>query len=142
MSPYSNSKRTTMPHSVSGVLRWNALAMKPNEPSVNIVPLNPKTDSWHADSKPSGNRQGRKTANGERFTASQVCGLRHYRNIPRYEPPAEPPTGKVVPIRVRILGVNTSTVHRWLNVHVVYDRARGTPTRLTISVCLVVPSAL
>jgi predicted DNA-binding transcriptional regulator AlpA len=63
------------------------------------------------------NRQGRKTANGERFTASQVCGLRRYRNIPRYEPPAEPPTGKIVPIRqaARILGVNTSTVHRWLN---------------------------
>src|SRR5438477_3777747 len=63
------------------------------------------------------NRQGRKTANGERFTANQVCGLRRYRNIPRYEPPADPPTGKVVPIRqaAQILGVNTSTVHRWLN---------------------------
>jgi predicted DNA-binding transcriptional regulator AlpA len=63
------------------------------------------------------NRQGRKTANGERFTANQVCGLRRYRNIPRYESPAEPPTGKVVPIRqaAQILGVNTSTVHRWLN---------------------------
>ena len=63
------------------------------------------------------NRQGRKTANGERFTANQVCGLRRYRNIPRYEPPAELPTGKIVPIRqaAQILGVNTSTVHRWLN---------------------------
>src|SRR5207247_4691605 len=63
------------------------------------------------------NRQGRKTANGERFTANQVCGLRRYRNIPRYEAPAEPPTGKVVPIRqaAQILGINTSTVHRWLN---------------------------
>jgi len=63
------------------------------------------------------NRQGRKTASGERFTANQVCGLRRYRNIPRYEAPAEPPTGKVVPIRqaAQILGVNTSTVHRWLN---------------------------
>jgi predicted site-specific integrase-resolvase len=37
--------------------------------------------------------------------------------IPRYEPPAEPPTGQVVPIRqaAQILGINTSTVHRWLN---------------------------
>src|SRR5467141_292393 len=63
------------------------------------------------------NRQGRKTANGERFTANQVGALRRYRNIPRYEPPADPPTGKVVPIRqaAQILGVNTSTVHRWLN---------------------------
>jgi predicted DNA-binding transcriptional regulator AlpA len=63
------------------------------------------------------NRQGRKTATGERFTAIHVGGLRRYRNIPRYEPPAEPPAGQVVPIRqaARILGINTSTVHRWLN---------------------------
>ena len=43
-----------MQHSVSGVWRWNVLATKPNEPSVNIVPSNPKTDSWHADWKPNG----------------------------------------------------------------------------------------
>jgi predicted DNA-binding transcriptional regulator AlpA len=63
------------------------------------------------------NRQGRKTANGERFTANQVGSLRRYRHIPRYEPPAEPPAGRVVPIRqaAQILGINTSTVHRWLN---------------------------
>src|SRR6266481_5283106 len=52
-----------------------------------------------------------------RFTATQVGNLRRYRNIPRYEPPAEPPAGQVVPIRqaAQILGINTSTVHRWLN---------------------------
>ena len=63
------------------------------------------------------NRQGRKTATGERFTAIHVGGLRRYRNIPRYEPPGEPPTGEVVPIRkaAEILGVYTSTIHRWLN---------------------------
>ena len=63
------------------------------------------------------NRQGRKTATGERFTAIHVGGLRRYRNIPRYEPPAEPPAGQVVPIRqaAQILGINTSTVHRWLH---------------------------
>ena len=63
------------------------------------------------------NRQGRKTATGERFTANQVGSLRRYRNIPRYEPPAELPAGQVVPIRqaAQILGINTSTVHRWLN---------------------------
>ena len=41
------------------------------------------------------NRQGRKTATGERFTANQVGGLRRYRNIPRFQPPAEPPTGEL-----------------------------------------------
>ncbi|PYU85477.1 MAG: recombinase family protein [Acidobacteria bacterium] len=63
------------------------------------------------------NRQGHKTANGERFTANQVGALRRYRNIPRYEPPTEPPTGEVVPIRkaAEILGIYPSTVHRWLN---------------------------
>jgi hypothetical protein len=63
------------------------------------------------------NRQGRKTATGERFTANQVGGLRRYRNIPRYDPPAEPPAGKVVPIckAAEILGVYPSTIHRWLN---------------------------
>jgi hypothetical protein len=39
------------------------------------------------------NRQGRRTASGEPFTANQVGSLRRYRNIPRYEPPAEPPQG-------------------------------------------------
>jgi uncharacterized protein YndB with AHSA1/START domain/predicted DNA-binding transcriptional regulator AlpA len=63
------------------------------------------------------NRQQRKTANGERFTANQVGALRRYRNIPRYEPPAKPPTGELATIRqaAKILGVYTSTIHRWLN---------------------------
>jgi DNA invertase Pin-like site-specific DNA recombinase len=63
------------------------------------------------------NRQGRKTATGERFTAIHVGSLRRYRNIPRFQPPAEPPTGELASIRkaAEILGINTSTVHRWLN---------------------------
>lgn len=63
------------------------------------------------------NRQGRKTANGERFTANQVGGLRRYRHIPRFELPAEPSTGELATIRkaAEILGVNTGTIHRWLN---------------------------
>jgi predicted DNA-binding transcriptional regulator AlpA len=62
------------------------------------------------------NRQGRKTATGERFTANQVGGLRRYRNIPRFQPPAAPPGGEVVSIRkaAQILGMNTSSIHRWL----------------------------
>ena len=63
------------------------------------------------------NRQARKTATGERFTAVHVGGLRRYRKIPRFQPPAEPPTGELATIRkaAEILGINTSTVHRWLN---------------------------
>jgi DNA invertase Pin-like site-specific DNA recombinase len=62
------------------------------------------------------NRQERKTAMGERFTANQVGSLRRYRNIPRFQPPSEPPSGELVSIRkaARILGMNTSSIHRWL----------------------------
>lgn len=62
------------------------------------------------------NRQGRKTASGERFTAVHVGDLRRYRDIPRFQPSAEPSQGEVVCIRkaAHILGMNTSTIHRWL----------------------------
>src|SRR5580693_9787645 len=62
------------------------------------------------------NRQGRKTATGERFTANQVGGLRRYRDIPRFQPPVEPPSGELVSIRkaAQLLTMNTSSIHRWL----------------------------
>src|SRR5438093_3807212 len=62
------------------------------------------------------NRQGRKTATGERFTANQVGSLRRYRKIPRFQPPTKPPSGELVSIRkaAQILGMNTSSIHRWL----------------------------
>ena len=62
------------------------------------------------------NRQERKTASGERFTALHVGSLRRYRGIPRFQPPAKPLQGEVVSIRkaAPILGMNTSTIHRWL----------------------------
>jgi DNA invertase Pin-like site-specific DNA recombinase/predicted DNA-binding transcriptional regulator AlpA len=63
------------------------------------------------------NRQGRRTASGERFTANQVGSLRRYRHIPRYEPPAEPPTGDLVTLKdaAQSLGLAASTLHRWIN---------------------------
>jgi hypothetical protein len=62
------------------------------------------------------NRQGRKTATGERFTANQVGSLRRYRNIPRFQPADELPSGELVSIRkaAQILGMNPSSIHRWL----------------------------
>jgi predicted DNA-binding transcriptional regulator AlpA len=52
-----------------------------------------------------------------RFTANQVGSLRRYRSISRFQPPATPPDGELVTIRkaAQILGMNTSTIHRWLN---------------------------
>jgi len=44
------------------------------------------------------NRQGRRSATGEPFTAIIVGGLRRYRGIPPHQPPADPPDGELLPI--------------------------------------------
>jgi hypothetical protein len=84
----------------------------------DIISLLPRLAMLYPDEVIAGilNRQGRKTATGERFTANQVGGLRRYRNIPRFQPPAEAPSGELVSIRkaAQILGMNTSSIHRWL----------------------------
>jgi len=62
------------------------------------------------------NRQGRRSATGEPFTKIIVGGLRRYRNIPAYKPPAEPPDGELLPVgkAAEELGVAPSTIFRWL----------------------------
>jgi DNA invertase Pin-like site-specific DNA recombinase len=63
------------------------------------------------------NRQGRRTATGERFTAGHVGNLRRYRQIARFQPPAASPEAEPVTIKkaAEILGIAPSTIHRWLN---------------------------
>jgi hypothetical protein len=63
------------------------------------------------------NRQGRKSATGDRFTAIHVGGLRRYRNIPRFQPPDQAAEGELVTIReaAEILRMAPSTLHRWVN---------------------------
>ena len=63
------------------------------------------------------NRQGRRTATGERFTAAHVGSLRRYRDIPRFQPPEEIPNGERVCVRkaAAILGLAPSTLLRWLD---------------------------
>ena len=63
------------------------------------------------------NRQGRRSARGERFTKIIVGGLRRYRNIPTYKLPAEEPDdGELLPVgkAAEELGVAPSTIFRWL----------------------------
>jgi DNA invertase Pin-like site-specific DNA recombinase/uncharacterized protein YndB with AHSA1/START domain/predicted DNA-binding transcriptional regulator AlpA len=63
------------------------------------------------------NRQDRRSATGQRFTATIVQGLRQHRKIPRCQPPAETPDSELVTVieAAKILGVVPSTVHRWIN---------------------------
>jgi len=63
------------------------------------------------------NRQGRRTARELSFTANRVQGLRHYWNIPRYQPTTDQPEGEVLTVAdaAKALGLAPSTLHRWLN---------------------------
>jgi len=62
------------------------------------------------------NRQARRTANGDRFTANKVGNLRRYWQIPRFDPATVSSEGELATIKraAEILGVVPSTVHRWL----------------------------
>jgi DNA invertase Pin-like site-specific DNA recombinase/uncharacterized protein YndB with AHSA1/START domain len=62
------------------------------------------------------NRQGRRSASGDRFTAGHVQSLRHHRAIPAHRPPATPPEGEPVTVAraAEILGLAPSTVLRWI----------------------------
>ncbi|NNN02115.1 MAG: recombinase family protein [Acidimicrobiaceae bacterium] len=62
------------------------------------------------------NRQGRRSATGQRFTATIVQGLRHHWKIPRRVANDDQPDGELVTLAdaAKVLGVVPSTVHRWL----------------------------
>jgi DNA invertase Pin-like site-specific DNA recombinase len=98
------------------VPRFRPSGPKTDEDTLSLLP---RLAALYPDEVIAGilNRQGRKTATGERFTANQVGSLRRYRGIPRFHPSSVPPTGELATIRqaAKILGLNTSTIHRWLN---------------------------
>jgi hypothetical protein len=83
------------------------------------------------------NRQGRRTARGERFSAAHVGNLRRYRSIPRCEPPAERSDGELVTIKkaAEILGVASSTLHRWLIAGIIVGEqfTPGAPWRIRMT---------
>jgi DNA invertase Pin-like site-specific DNA recombinase/predicted DNA-binding transcriptional regulator AlpA len=112
-------------------LRWRGGAITLLDiPVPRFKPMGPRTDedtisllrrlaTLYPDEVIAGilNRQGRKTATGERFTANHVGSLRRYRDIPRFQVSSTtPPDGELVSIRkaAQILGMNTSSIHRWL----------------------------
>ena len=83
------------------------------------------------------NRQGRRSATGERFTQIIVGGLRRYRNIPAYKPPAEPPDGELLPVgkAAEELGVAPSTLLRWLQAGFIAGEqdTPGAPWRIRVN---------
>jgi hypothetical protein len=95
--------------------RFQAMGPRTDEDTISLLP---RLAALYPDEVIAGilNRQGRKTATGERFTANQVGSLRRYRNIPLFQPPADAPGGELVSIRkaAQIFGMNTSSIHRWL----------------------------
>ena len=97
------------------VPRFKPMGPRTDEDTIALLP---RLAALYPDEVIAGilNRQGRKTATGERFTANQVGSLRRYREISRYQAPTTPPDGELVSIRkaAQILGMNTSSIHRWL----------------------------
>ena len=83
------------------------------------------------------NRQERKTARGDRFSAGHVGNLRRYWKIPCFKPPSEPPQGESVTVEkaAKVLGIAPSTLHRWLNDGFVAGEqiTPGAPWRIRIT---------
>lgn len=95
--------------------RRSAPALRTDEETIALVR---RLALHYADAIIAGilNRQGRRTARGDRFTADRVGNLRRHWKIPRCEPAATPPTGEPVSVAkaAELLGLVPSTLLRWL----------------------------
>jgi DNA invertase Pin-like site-specific DNA recombinase/predicted DNA-binding transcriptional regulator AlpA len=112
------------------ILRWRGGAISELEVALRVYKTPPiRTDDdtielvrrlavHYPDAMIAGilNRQGRRTARGDRFTTSKVGNLRRYWKIPRFDPKSVPSEGELVTVQkaAEMLGVAPSTVHRWL----------------------------
>jgi DNA invertase Pin-like site-specific DNA recombinase len=83
------------------------------------------------------NRQGRRSATGERFTANMIGSLRRYRQIPKHQPTEQKPEGNPVPIAkaAQTLGVAPSTLHRCLMSGIIVGEqlTPGAPWRICVT---------
>ncbi|MDQ2728452.1 MAG: recombinase family protein [Actinomycetota bacterium] len=112
-------------------LRWRGGAIselavdlpRTNPPTIrtdeNTIDLIRRLAEHYPDATIAGivNRQGRRSATGQRFTATIVQGLRHHYHIPCYKAPIDKPDGELLTLTdaAKVLGVVASTVHRWVN---------------------------
>jgi DNA-binding transcriptional MerR regulator len=83
------------------------------------------------------NRQGRRSATGERFTRVIVGGLRRYRDIPAHKPPTDPPDGELLSVHkaAEQLDIAPSTLHRWLQAGFIAGEqdTPGAPRRIRVN---------
>lgn len=83
------------------------------------------------------NRQERRTAYGQRFTAHTVGSLRRNWGIPVFEKASAPPDGELLSVAqiASALGVAASTVHRWVNEGVIAGEqlTPGAPWRIRLT---------
>ena len=98
---------------------WRSPRPAPIRTDEETVALLRRLAVHHPDTVMAGvlNRQGRKTARGESFTASRVASLCAHWKIPCYQPPAKPAEGELLTVgaAAKALGVVPSTLLRWLN---------------------------
>jgi hypothetical protein len=98
---------------------WRSPRPAPIRTDEETVELMRRLAVHHPDAVIAGvlNRQGRKTARGESFTASRVASLRTHWKIPRYQARTKPPKGELLTVdaAAKELGVAASTLLRWLN---------------------------
>ena len=105
----------------------------------DIIELIRRLAQFHPDAVIAGvlNRQGKTTAHGHRFNKTRVGNLRNHWKIPRFDPATRPADTELVTIKraAEILGVATSTVHRWLNDGFIdgEQTTPGAPWRIRIS---------
>jgi DNA invertase Pin-like site-specific DNA recombinase len=126
-----------------GAITELAVALPKPQPTIrtdeDTIELLQRLAAHYDDGKIAGilNRQGRRSATGERFTTIIVGGLRRYRNIPAYKPPAEPPDGELLPVGKAAdeLGVAASTIFRWLQAGFIAGEqdTPGAPWRIRVN---------
>jgi Recombinase zinc beta ribbon domain len=126
-----------------GAITELAVALPKPQPAIrtdeDTIELLSRLAVHYDDGKIAGilNRQGRRSATGERFTAVIVGGLRRYRGIPAHKPPTEPPDGELLPVSKAAdeLGVAASTLFRWLQAGFIRGEqdTPGAPWRIRVN---------
>jgi excisionase family DNA binding protein len=98
---------------------WRSPRPAPIRTDEETIELLRRLAAHHPDTVIAGvlNRQGRKTARGESFTANRIASLRSHWEIPCYQAPTKPAEGELLTVdaAAKQLGVAASTLLRWLN---------------------------